>query len=315
MPGPDDGHHHPHGHEHFGPADAATIATRRGVRATWISLGALLATALLQLLIVGATDSVALLADTIHNFTDALTAIPLLIAFRLARRPPTKRYSYGYHRAEDLAGVVIVAVILVSAVVAAIEAVQRLIHPQPVEHVGWLLIAGVIGAIGNEAVALYRIRVGRSIGSAAMEADGLHARTDGLTSLAVVGSALAVLAGFPRADPLIGLAITVVIFWTMIQAARAVIHRVLDGTDAQTITLIQEVAASVLGVEHVGDTRARWTGHQLLTELSIDVDPGLSVLEGHEVAERVRGALLEHVPRLADASVHVDPHEHESHTA
>ena len=132
------------------------MATRRGARATWISLAALLATALLQLLIVGATDSVALLADTIHNFTDALTAIPLLIAFRLARRPPTKRYSYGYHRAEDLAGVVIVAVILVSAVVAAIEAVQRLIHPQPVDHVGWLLAAGLIGAVGNESVALYR---------------------------------------------------------------------------------------------------------------------------------------------------------------
>jgi len=289
------------------------MATRQGVRATWISLGGLLATALLQLLIVGATGSVALLADTIHNFTDALTAIPLLIAFRLARRPPTKRYSYGYHRAEDLAGVVIVAVILVSAVVAAIEAIGRLIHPQPVDHVGWLLAAGVIGAVGNEAVAAYRIRVGRSIGSAAMVADGLHARTDGLTSLAVVGSALAVLAGFPRADPLIGLAITIVIFWTLIQAARAVIHRVLDGTDEQTITLIQEVAASVPGVEHVGDTRARWTGHQLLTELSIDVDPALSVHDGHEVAERVREALLGHVPRLADASVHVDPHEHESH--
>lgn len=289
------------------------MATRQGVRATWISLGGLLATALLQLLIVGATGSVALLADTIHNFTDALTAIPLLIAFRLARRPPTKRYSYGYHRAEDLAGVVIVAVILVSAVVAGIEAIGRLIHPQPVDHVGWLLAAGVIGAVGNEAVAAYRIRVGRSIGSAAMVADGLHARTDGLTSLAVVGSALAVLAGFPRADPLIGLAITIVIFWTLIQAARAVIHRVLDGTDEQTITLIQEVAASVPGVEHVGDTRARWTGHQLLTELSIDVDPALSVHDGHEVAERVREALLGHVPRLADASVHVDPHEHESH--
>lgn len=289
------------------------MATRRGVRATWISLGGLLVTAFLQLLIVGATGSVALFADTIHNFTDALTAIPLLIAFRLARRPPTKRYSYGYHRAEDLAGIVIVAVILISAVVAALEAVQRLVHPQPVDHVGWLLAAGVIGAVGNEAVALYRIRVGRSIGSAAMEADGLHARTDGLTSLAVVGSALAVMAGFPRADPLIGLAITIVIFWTLIQAGRSVVHRVLDGTDEQTITLIQEVAASVGGVEHVGDTRARWTGHQLLTELSIDVDPVLSVHDGHEVAERVRAELLEHVPRLADASVHVDPHEHASH--
>ena len=307
-----DGGGHPH--EHFGPSDTAAMSTRQGVRATWISLAGLLLTALLQLLIVGATGSVALLADTIHNFTDALTAIPLLIAFRLARRPPTRRYTYGYHRAEDLAGVVIVAMIFISAIVAAAEAIQRLIHPQPIDHVGWVLAAGVIGAIGNESVAAYRIHVGHRIGSAAMVADGLHARTDGLTSLAVVGSALGVMAGIPRADAAVGLAITVVIFATLIQAARAVLHRVLDGTDEQTITLIEEVAAAVPGVEHVGDARARWTGHHLLAELSIDVDPHLSVHDGHEVAERVRQGLLEQVPRLTGATVHVDPHEHESHT-
>ena len=247
-----DGEGHPH--EHFGPSDAAA-STRQGVRATWISLAGLLVTALLQLLIVGATGSVALLADTIHNFTDALTAIPLLIAFRLARKPPTRRYTYGYHRAEDLAGVVIVAMIFISAIVAAVEAIQRLIHPQPIDHVGWVLAAGVIGALGNESVAAYRIHVGRRIGSAAMVADGLHARTDGLTSLAVVGSALGVMAGIPRADAAVGLAITVVIFATLIQAARAVLHRVLDGTDEQTIALIEEVAAAVPGVEHVGDAQ------------------------------------------------------------
>ena len=317
MPGARDADGHDHGeghpHEHFGGADPIALATRDGVRATWIALGGLLVTALFQLAIVTTTRSVALLADTIHNFTDALTAVPLLIAFRLARRPPTRRYPNGYHRAEDLAGIAIVTMIAASAVLAALEALRRLVHPQPIEHAGWVLAAGVVGAIGNEAVAVYRIRVGRRIGSAAMEADGLHARTDGLTSLAVVASALGVMAGIPRADAAVGLAITAVIFWTLVRAARAVAHRALDGTDEKTITLIEEVAAAVPGVEHVSDARARWTGHRLLTELSIDVDPDLSVQEGHDVAERVRRRLLEFVPRLAEASVHVDPHEHDSH--
>ena len=305
---------HDHAHEHFAPADATALATRQGVRATWICLVVLLLTAVLQLVIVVRTGSVALFADTIHNFTDALTAIPLLIAFRLARRPPTRRYSYGYHRAEDLAGVVIVAMILVSSLAAAVEAVRRLVHPATIDHPGWVLAAGVVGVIGNEAVSVYRIRVGRRIGSAAMVADGLHARTDGLTSIAVVASAVGVMAGIPRADAVVGLAISLVVFWTLVQAARTVIHRVLDGTEETTIVMIEEVAAAVPGVEHVSSARARWTGHQLLSEVSIDVDPSLSVAEGHEVAERVRASLQRQVPRLAEVAVHVDPHEHDSHT-
>lgn len=304
---------HDHPHEHFGPADASAIATRQGVRATWVSLVGLGATALLQVALVVATGSVALLADTIHNFTDALTAIPLLIAFRLARRPPSRRYSYGYHRAEDLAGMIIVAMILLSAIFAGIEAVRRLVEPEPIERVGLVLAAGVIGFVGNEAVAIYRIRVGRHIGSAALEADGLHARADGITSLGVVASAIGVWAGFARADALVGLAITLAIFWTLVQAARAVVHRVLDGTDEATIAMIEVVAASVDGVEHVSGARARWTGHRLLAELSIDVDPELSVARAHEITDLVRAALLHEVPRLADVTVHVDPHEHAPH--
>lgn len=304
---------HDHAHEHFAPADATALATRQGVRATWICLAALLLTAVVQLVIVVRTGSVALFADTLHNFTDALTAIPLLIAFRLARRPPTRRYSYGYHRAEDLAGVVIVAMILVSSLAAAIEAVRRLVHPATIDHPVWVLVAGVVGVIGNEAVAAYRIRVGRRIGSAAMVADGLHARTDGLTSIAVVGSALGVMAGIPRADAVVGLAISLVVFWTLVQAARTVIHRVLDGTEETTIVMIEEVAAAVPGVEHVSSARARWTGHQLMSEVSIDVDPSLTVADGHEVAERVRESLQRQVPRLVEVAVHVDPHEHDSH--
>jgi cation diffusion facilitator family transporter len=290
------------------------MATSQGVRVTWITLGLLALTAGAQLAVVVVSGSVSLIADTIHNFTDALTAIPLLIAFRLARRPPTRRYTYGYHRAEDVAGVIIVLLIAASAVVAAIEAARHLVHPQPLTHVPWVLAAGVAGFLGNEVVSVYRIRVGKRIGSAALVADGLHARTDGFTSLGVVASAVAALAGFDRADPAIGLAITAVILFTLWSAARSVLHRMLDGTDEQTVTLIEAVASAIPGVEHVGDARARWTGHQLRAELSIDVDPSVSVEAGHAIAESVRRSLLHDVPRLAEAAVHVDPHEHDSHS-
>lgn len=304
---------HEHYHELRDWGDAAQRGTADGVRATWVSLGGLTLTAVLQVAIVAVSGSVALLADTIHNFADALTAIPLLIAFRLGRRPPNRRFPYGYHRAEDLAGVAIVLVIAGSAAFAAIEAIDRLTSPRPLGYAGWVLAAGLIGFVGNEAVAEYRIRVGRRIGSAALVADGYHARTDGLTSLGVVASAIGSFAGVDELDAVAGLAITAVIAWTLVQAGRSVLHRILDGTDEQTIALIETVAAGVPGVEHVSDTRARWTGHRLLTDLCIDVDPRISVKAGHDIAELVRLALLREVPRLSDASVHVDPHEHDAH--
>src|SRR5213080_596740 len=226
-------------HEHFGPADAALMATRAGTRATWMSLGGLAVTAGIQLVVAMLSGSVALLADTIHNLTDALTAIPLLIAFRLARKPPSRRYPYGYHRAEDVAGLVIVAFILASAVVTGIEAIQRLVHPQDVKAPGWVLAAGIVGVIGNEAVAAYRIRVGKRIGSAALVADGLHARTDGLASLGVVVATVGVLLGFERADAIVGLLITIAILVTCWRASRTVLHRALDGTDETTLALIE----------------------------------------------------------------------------
>jgi cation diffusion facilitator family transporter len=300
-------------HEHLGPADAATLASRAGTRATWMSLGILALTAGIQLAVVGASGSVALLADSIHNLTDALTAIPLLVAFRLARKPPSRRYPYGYHRAEDVAGLSIVMLIGVSAVFAGIQALHRLVHPQEVEAVGWVLAAGVVGFAGNEGVARYRVRVGRRIGSAALVADGLHARTDGLASLGVIVAAIGAMLGFDRSDAVVGLAITVAIVVTLWQAARAVLHRALDGSDETTLSLIEAVAGAVDGVEHVEDARARWSGHRLLAELSVTVDAGIPVRAGHAIAEAVRSALLREVPRLADATVHVDPHDHAPH--
>jgi cation diffusion facilitator family transporter len=303
---------HEHHHEPFAPRDVA-LSTTTGIRATWISLGILGATALVQLAIVAVSGSVALLADTIHNATDALTAIPLLLAFWVARRPPTRRYPYGLHRAEDLAGVAIVLMILASAILAGAEAFDRLLDPREPDRLPLVLAAGIVGLVGNESVARYRISVGRRIGSAALVADGLHARTDGFTSLGVILSAIASAAGVTRADAVIGLAITLVIGWTLVRAARSVLHRILDGTDEATIALIEEVSSSVPGVEHVSDVKARWTGHRLRAELNVDVDAAISVEQGHDIAELVRRALLTGVPRLDAVAVHVDPHEHDSH--
>ena len=309
------GHEHGHGeqghsHDHAAKLDDALEGSASGIRCIKVSLAALAATALAQLVIVVVSGSVALLADTIHNFTDALTAIPLWIAFAIGRRPATRRYSYGFERAEDLAGILIVVVIAASAGLAAFEAFRRLLDPQPLEHLGWVMAAAVVGSLGNEAVAWYRIRVGRRIGSAALVADGLHARTDGLTSLGVLVGAIGVALGFERADPIAGLAISVAILYVLWQAAGSVFRRLLDGTEESTVILLEGVAAGVSGVEHVTSAKARWTGHALNAELEIQVDPELSVEQGHEIAELVEHELLHQVPRLRGATVHVDPHGH-----
>jgi cation diffusion facilitator family transporter len=260
--------------------------------------------------VIAATGSVALLADTIHNFSDALTAVPLFIAFRLSRRPATRRYTYGYRRAEDLAGVFVIAMIALSAVIAAYQAIDRLIHPRPMTNIGWLFLAGLIGFAGNELVALYRIRVGRRIGSAALEADGYHARTDGFTSLAVVLGAVGAWAGFERADPIVGLVISIAIFAVLRTAARQVFHRLMDAVDPDVVTLIEHTASHVEGVQRVGAVQARWVGHRLAASIAIVVDEDLTVRQGHDVAEAVRHDLLHRVRHLDDVDVHVDPCGH-----
>jgi cation diffusion facilitator family transporter len=165
----------PHSHDHTVAALDPTLATARGIWALKISLAALLATAFLQVAVVAISGSVALLADTVHNFSDALTSLPLWLAFALARRARNRRFTYGYGRAEDLAGMVIVVMLFGSALVVFYESIQKIIHPQAIANLGWVAAAAVIGFFGNELVALFRIRVGREIGSAALVADGYHA--------------------------------------------------------------------------------------------------------------------------------------------
>lgn len=303
-------HHHDHrqahGHTH-GAVDPSIASSREGLRALAWSFGGLMATAVFQVIIYMMSGSVALLADTIHNFADASTAIPLGVAFWLARRGATRRFTYGFGRVEDLAGIVIIVTILASAVAAAYEAIRRLVDPQPVGMLWAVILAAVVGFLGNEGVAIFRIRVGRKIGSAALVADGYHARVDGWTSLAVLFGALGVWAGYPLADPIVGLLIAGAIFILVWQSARAVLLSVLDGVETSTLDTIAHAARHVDGVEDVTDVRARWLGHRMHVDVSVTVPAHFSVAQGHDVAGQVRHQLLHRVEHLGRVNVHVDP--------
>jgi cation diffusion facilitator family transporter len=300
----------PHRHDPGVAVDTALETSRQGMRALAISLLALAATALIQAVVVAFSGSVALLGDTLHNFADALTAVPLAIAFRLGRRPPTRRYTYGFGRAEDLAGIVVVVFIAASSVLAGYEAVRRLLEPTEVRYLGLVAAAAVVGFLGNELVARYRIRVGRQIGSAVLVADGLHARTDGLTSLSVLVGAAGVALGFELADPLVGLLIAVAILLVLRDAAREVYRRLMDAVDPALVDQVEDVLRATPGVVEVGEVRLRWIGHQLRAECEVAVDGALSVVKGHRIAEEAQHRLLHQVPRLTAALVHADPVGH-----
>jgi len=297
----------PHSHDSVDSVDSALEASAEGIRAVKISLVALLMTALAQAAVVVLTGSVALLADTIHNFSDALTAVPLWIAFVIGRRRPTERYTYGYGRAEDLAGVFIVVMIAASAVLAGYESIRRLLDPAPLTYPWVVVAAGLIGFAGNELVAAYRVRIGRRIGSAALIADGLHARTDGFTSLAVVVGAIGVMLGFPLADPLIGLLITVAILVVLRGAARDIYRRLMDAVDPALTSQATTAVRATAGVVDVEYLRLRWIGHRLSAEVGVVVVGDLDLQAAHEIAHDTQHRLLHEVPRLTAATVHVSP--------
>jgi cation diffusion facilitator family transporter len=300
----------PHSHDVADSIDHELEASRDGVRAVAICLVVLLLTAGVQALVVVASGSVALLSDTLHNAADALTAVPLWLAFRLGRRPPTSRFTYGLGKAEDLAGVAVVGIVALSAGFAAYEAVERLVHPQKITHLPFVMVAAVVGAVGNEVVAQYRLRVGRRIGSAALEADGLHARTDSITSLLVLVGAVAVACGVDWADPAVGLLIALAIVLVLVRTIRTVGQRLLDAVDPAVIDAITESVRAEGGVQAVTEVRARWVGHRLFAQVRLSVAGYLTVTEAHEIAEAAYHRLLHDVPNLSDAIVHVDPMAH-----
>ena len=300
------GHSH-EGHGHDEGPDEALESSEEGIRALKASLIALMLTALLQAVIVAFSGSVALLADTIHNFGDALTAVPLWIAFALARRPATRSYTYGYGRAEDLAGVAIVGVIFFSACVAGYESVLKLVHGSEVSNVGWVATAAIVGFVGNELVARFRISVGKRIGSAALVADGQHARTDGFTSLAVLLGAFGVWLGYPIVDPIVGLGITVAILFIVKDAGVSVWHRMMDSVEPEIVEGIEQATRGVPRVEGIESVRARWVGHRVQGEVAIRVPRDLSIAEVAHVKENLYAAAKRSLPKLEHLAIETQP--------
>jgi len=298
----------PHSHDPGGAVDEALTTSRDGMRTLWISLAILGVTASAQAVVVWISGSVALLGDTVHNLGDALTAIPLAVAFTIGRRPANRRYTYGYGRAEDLAGILIVVVIAASAVFAGAAAVSRLRHPEAMSFPVVVALAALIGFAGNELVARCRLRVGRRIGSAALVAGGLHARTDGYTSLAVLISAGGTMAGFPLADPLVGLAITAALCLVLRDAAKEVYRRLMDCVDPELVGRCEEVLAGVGGVEHVGRVRVRWIGHELHADIDLVLPDNVTLGRAHDICVAAEQALVVAIPRLTSAFIHPDPH-------
>jgi cation diffusion facilitator family transporter len=330
--GHDHGHPHPHGHDHHHDSglwgwintifhlhghshqhealatDVAFMENDAGIRTVWLALAALAITALLQIVIVWLSGSVALLADTIHNIVDGLNSVPLLIAFYLARRAATRRYTYGFARAEDVAGIFIVLSIAFSAGIIFWESFQKLLDPEPLRNLGWVAAAAIIGFLGNEAVALLQIRKGREIGSAALVADGLHARTDGLTSLAVLLAVGGTWLGYPIVDPIIGILIGIAILFITKDATVTMWYRLMDAIEPEMLEAAEVVVERQPEVKELRRLRMRWVGHRLHADVCVAVDPALTTAESHHIGEHLRRDPFHAIRYLSEANVHVDPY-------
>ncbi len=305
----------PHSHDHSEAIQTADDAAQIGIRAAWFSLAGMGATAVLQIVIVAMSGSMALLADTVHNLGHLVTTIPLIIAFRLGRRAPTRHHPYGFKRAEDLVGLFIGLVVALSAALIIWESIRALTQPRPLTNLGWVLAAAIIGAMGNEAVAIYRIRAGRRIGSAALIAEGQHARADALTSLAVIVGVAGAWAGIPQLDAIIGLVIAAAILAVLYRSMKTVINRLMDGVEPDVLDRVEQVTASVDGVASVSRVRARWIGHRMEADLDITVAAHAGLPAADAISHRVQEALVAGVPHLDRATIHVCTAAHDDQNA
>lgn len=296
-----------HSHDIHEKVDDVMESNERGFWATKWALVSLGITTIIQIVIYWYSGSTALFADTVHNLGDGLNSIPLLIAFALQRRVRSRTFTYGYGRTEDLAGLVILLSIAVSAIVAGYESIRKIIDPQPMDYLGWVAAAAIIGFIGNEAVAILQIRTGRQIGSAALIADGQHARIDGFTSLAVLVAVFGTLLGVPILDPIIGLLITITILIILKDSSASIFRRMLDGIEPEILSQVEHVPMHIDGVQGVENVRARWLGHKVHADLDVIVDRDLSVDDAARISANVKAALADRVPAFGDAVISVMP--------
>lgn len=298
---------HLNGHEHEHGKMAGAMDNASGTRAIYLGILILGATTIFQALIYLMSGSVALLGDTVHNLGDAVNSVPLLLAFWLAGRAANKRYTYGYGRAEDLAGILIVLSIGLSAVYILWESAGRLLSPMPVTNIGWVAAAAVIGFIGNELVAALQMRTGRAMGSEAMIANGLHARADGLTSLAVLVAAFGSWLGYPVIDAIVGIIMGIVILIITKDAAKAIWYRLMDAVEPEIVEKAVSIIEEHPEVKGVQKLRMRWIGHRLQAEAILDIDAGLDISQYNAISEHLGHHLYHEIPNMAEATIALVP--------
>lgn len=314
---PDDqphGHHH-HDHESpqapeaggHGHTHGTIAAEPNALRVTLLSSAVLGGVAAAELAVAVISSSAGVLADGLHNLGDLSTTVALAAAFILSRRAPTRRFPYGYHRGEDLAGLFVLLLIVASAVASGVTSIEHLVHGTHLSGYGAAVAVALVGFAGNEGVARYKIVAGRRLGSVALIADGKHSRVDGFASLAAAAGVVGAWLGAPVLDPVAGLVLTVVIGWVAVDTARHVTGRLLDEADASLVALIERTAREVPGVVSVSEARARWTGRRVLAELTLAVAPAETVSRAHALGEEVRHRLFHSVESLGQVIVHLDP--------
>lgn len=302
------GHEHGHGHSHVKSLD---LSTRDGVRALKFGVAGLGLTTAFQVALLLLSGSVALLGDTLHNGVDVAGTAIVWLAFIVTKRKKTTRFGYGYHRLEDLAGLAVVALIAASALFVVYESARAFDEP-PALHRPWLvLVAGIVGFVGNEAVAQYKLRVGRRIGSSALVADGQHSRADGFTSLGVVAAAVGIMIDQPRIDAAVGLAIGVLIGWAAYQSGRDVVLRLLDHGDPEIRHQLEHAAEEVSGFDHINELRLRHSGRTIHLVAHVCMPADYSLVRAHDVAEELRQAWLHILPPGSVVDVHADPFDAE----
>lgn len=295
-----------HSHTHAPGGERATD-NAAGLRVVMIATAGMLVVAVVEFGFFAVSHSAGLLSDALHNLGDVLTTTALWIAFLIARRPATSRHTYGFHRAEDLAGAFIALVIVASAGAAAFESYRRLVGSGHPTQLGWGIGAALFGFAGNELLAQYKMREGQRLNSQPLIADGQHSRADGLTSLAAAVGLMLVFFGIPKADPIAGLIISAAILYILADVGREVFGRLMDAVEPETVEQIRGLAQQTPGVRVVGDLRARWAGRRLYAAMNIGVDGAMPLTEAHAIAERVRQEILAHVSGAAAVDVHVDP--------
>jgi cation diffusion facilitator family transporter len=273
------------------------IERRQANRALAISAVGLALTGLIELAIAILSGSVALLGDALHNLSDVSTSGLVFIGFRASRKTATDRYTYGYERAEDVAGVGIAVVIWASAIVAGAESISKLVHHGSTHHLWWGTAAAAVGIAGNQIVARYKLVVGRRIQSATMVADAKHSWLDALSSAGALIGLIGVAAGWLWADAVAGLIVTGFICHVGWEVSTEIAHRILDGVDPAVIATVEAVAAETPGVLHA-HARARWTGRTLRVEVEGWVHADTTVADADRIGRLVATNLGSQIPEM-----------------